>query len=145
MAECRAPGGKIRIAVPAHQWMWSAHDVVNHHHRRYSKASLAKAIADAGLTHNGLRWFNSLLFPAAAAARSWGNPTGKDASDDSPPPTPLNPLFATFFRTEPHLLGHGPFNLGLSLFPPSGKPPLASVVHVNDGFPLTRGIAYCRE
>lgn len=32
------PGGKILIAVPAHQWMWSAHDVVNHHHRRYSKA-----------------------------------------------------------------------------------------------------------
>src|SRR3546814_448423 len=48
MAECLAPGGKILIAVPAHQWMWSAHDVVNHHHRRYSKASLAKAIADAG-------------------------------------------------------------------------------------------------
>src|SRR3546814_12949189 len=104
MAECLAPGGKILIAVPAHQWMWSAHDVVNHHHRRYSKASLAKAIADAGLTHNGLRWFNSLLFPAAVAARAWGKLTGKDDSDDSPPPKPLNALFDTIFRTERILL-----------------------------------------
>ena len=39
MGECLKPGGKILIAVPAHQWMWSAHDVVNHHHRRYSKAT----------------------------------------------------------------------------------------------------------
>src|SRR3546814_10807909 len=39
MAECLAPGGKILIAVPAHQWMRSADDVVNHHHRRYSKRS----------------------------------------------------------------------------------------------------------
>src|SRR3546814_12106667 len=69
-------GGKILIAVPAHQWMWSAHDVVNHDHRRYSKASLAMAIADAGLTHRGLRWFNSLLFPAAVAARAWGKQIG---------------------------------------------------------------------
>src|SRR3546814_2077090 len=81
-------GGKSLIAVPANQWMWSAHDVVNHDHRRYSKASLAKAIADAGLTHSGLRWFNSLLFPAAVAARAWGKLTGKDDSDDSPPPKP---------------------------------------------------------
>ena len=34
-----------------------------------STGGTAKAIRDAGLTHNGLRWFNSLLFPAAVAAR----------------------------------------------------------------------------
>ena len=49
MAECLKPGGKILITVPAHQWLWSAHDTVNHHHRRYSKASLAKGIGAAGL------------------------------------------------------------------------------------------------
>ena len=31
------PGGKFIMTVPAHPWMWSAHDVVNHHKRRYSK------------------------------------------------------------------------------------------------------------
>ena len=49
MKDCLKPGGKILIAVPAHRWMWSAHDVVNHHHRRYSKKSLKAAIAAAGL------------------------------------------------------------------------------------------------
>ncbi len=115
MAECLAPGGRILIAVPAHPWMWSAHDVANHHHRRYSKRALAKAIADAGLTHIGLRWFNSLLFPAAVVARAVGKLTGKDDSDDSPPPRPINALFEAIFRTERHLLGRVPLPPGLSL------------------------------
>ena len=115
MAERLAPGGEILVTVPAHQWMWSAHDVVNHHHRRYSKATLAKAIADAGLKHNGLRYFNSLLFPAAVAARVAGKLTGKDDSDDSPPPKPLNKAFEAIFRLERHLLGRLPMPPGLSI------------------------------
>ena len=97
MADCLRPGGKILIAVPAHQWMWSAHDVVNHHHRRYSKRTLGAAIARAGLRHNGLRWFNSLLFPVAVAARFAGKLAGKDDSDDSPPAKPLNTAFEAIF------------------------------------------------
>ena len=38
------PGGKLVMTVPAHQWMWSAHDVVNHHVRRYSKRPLQRLI-----------------------------------------------------------------------------------------------------
>lgn len=115
MAECLKPGGKILITVPAHQWMWSAHDVVNHHHRRYSKATLDAAIRGAGLTHNGLRWFNSLLFPAAVAARLAGKLTGKDDSDDSPPARPLNAAFERIFGLERHLVGRLPLPPGLSI------------------------------
>ncbi len=109
------PGGKILIAVPAHQWMWSAHDVVNHHHRRYSKTTLAAAIARAGLTPKKLRWFNSLLFPAAVAARVAGKLTGRDDSDDSPPAKPLNAVFEAVFRLERHLVGRVPMTPGLSI------------------------------
>ena len=115
MAGCLKPGGKILITVPAHQWMWSAHDVVNHHHRRYSKKTLAAAIERAGLTHNGLRWFNSLLFPAAVAARIAGRLTGKDDSDDSPPARPLNAAFEKIFALERHLVGRIPLPPGLSI------------------------------
>jgi SAM-dependent methyltransferase len=115
MAECLAPGGRILIAVPAHQWMWSAHDVVNHHHRRYSKATLLKAIEGAGLTARRMRWFNSLLFPVAAAARVMGRITGRDDSDDSPPPKPLNAAFETIFRLERHLIGRVPMTPGVSI------------------------------
>jgi len=109
------PGGKVLIAVPAHQWMWSAHDVVNHHHRRYSKATLAAAIEAAGLRPEKLRWFNSLLFPLAAAARIVGRLRGKDDSDDSPPARPLNALFERVFRLERHLVGRLPMTPGVSL------------------------------
>lgn len=115
MATRLKPGGKILIAVPAHQWMWSAHDVVNHHKRRYSKATLSAALREAGLRWNKLRWFNSLLFPAAVAARVAGKLTGKDDSDDSPPARPLNWAFEKIFGLERHLLGRVPLPPGLSL------------------------------
>jgi len=115
MADCLAPGGKILVTVPAHQWLWSAHDVVNHHHRRYSKSTLAAAIAKAGLSHNGLRYFNSLLFPLAAAARIVGRLRGKDDSDDSPPPPLLNAIFERIFRAERHLVGRVPMTPGVSI------------------------------
>ena len=109
------PGGKILIAVPAHQWMWSAHDVVNHHHRRYSKTTLAAAIERAGLVPKKLRWFNSLLFPAAVAARVAGKLTGRDDSDDSPPAKPLNWAFEKIFRLERYLVGRVPMTPGVSI------------------------------
>ncbi|MEG3145574.1 class I SAM-dependent methyltransferase [Sphingomonas sp. RT2P30] len=124
MADCLAPGGKILVTVPAHTWLWSAHDVVNHHHRRYSKTMLAAAIAKAGLSHNGLRYFNSLLFPLAVAARMIGRLTGKDDSDDSPPSPFLNAIFERIFRAERHLVGRVPLSPGVSivtLVSPSGS------------------------
>ena len=109
------PGGKLLIAVPAHQWLWSAHDVVNHHHRRYSKATLTTAIEAAGLTPAKLTYFNSLLFPLAAAARIAGRLTGRDDSDDSPPAAPLNALFEKVFGLERHLVGRVPMTPGVSI------------------------------
>ena len=109
------PGGKILITVPAHQWMWSAHDVVNHHKRRYSKGSLTQSLQKAGLGWRKLRWFNSLLFPVAVAARFLGKLTGKDDSDDSPPPKPLNTAFEAIFRLERFLIGRVPMPPGLSI------------------------------
>lgn len=115
MASLLRPGGKILIAVPAHPWMWSAHDVVNHHQRRYTKRSLRAAIERAGLKPERMRWFNSLLFPLAAAARIAGRLTGRDDSDDSPPPGPLNKLFEAVFRLERHLVGRVPMTPGVSI------------------------------
>jgi SAM-dependent methyltransferase len=115
MADCLAPGGKILIAVPAHAWLWSAHDVVNHHHRRYSKATLKAAIETAGLKAEKLGYFNSLLFPLAAAARIAGRMTGRDDSDDSPPPKLVNALFEKIFRLERHMVGRVPMTPGVSI------------------------------
>jgi SAM-dependent methyltransferase len=110
-----APGGRILITVPAHQWMWSAHDVVNHHHRRYSKKTLRQAITAAGLRPRGMSYFNSLLFPLAAGARVLGRLTGRDDSDDAPPPPAVNALFERIFRAERVMLGRMPMPWGVSI------------------------------
>jgi SAM-dependent methyltransferase len=115
IATALKPGGKILITVPAHQWMWSAHDVVNHHKRRYSKAGFEALLEKTGLQGRKLGYFNSLLFPVAVAARFAGKLMGKDDSDDSPPPKPLNTLFEGIFRLERHMVGRVPLPPGLSL------------------------------
>ena len=125
IAECLKPGGQVLITVPAHQWLWSAHDVVNHHQRRYSKGTLNAALEKAGLKARKMRWFNSLLFPLAAASRIAGRITGKDDSDDSPPPKLVNTVFEAIFRAERHLVGRVPMTPGVSivtLAEPGSKP-----------------------
>ena len=115
LAERLRPNGRILITVPAHPWMWSAHDEVNHHQRRYTRRTLAKTVADAGLRLEMLSWFNSLLFPLAAAARLAGRVTGREDSDDKLPPAPVNRLFEALFGLERYAIGRVPFPPGVSL------------------------------
>ncbi len=109
------PDGKILITVPAHPWMWSAHDEVNHHKRRYTVRTLRALILAAGLSVELLSPFNSLLFPLAAAARIAGRIAGKQDSDDTLPPPALNKLFETVFGWERYAIGRVPFPPGVSL------------------------------
>jgi SAM-dependent methyltransferase len=115
IAERLKPGGRILVTVPAHPWMWSAHDVVNHHKRRYTKKGFRETIAGAGLKVEMLSYFNSLLFPLAAAARLAGRVTGKEDSDDKLPPAPLNKAFEFLFGLERYAIGKMPFSPGVSL------------------------------
>jgi SAM-dependent methyltransferase len=111
-----APGGRILVTVPAHQWMWSAHDVAHHHKRRYSRATLRATAAAAGLGMERIGYFNSLLFPVAAAARVAGRLIGREGSDDRLPPAPLNALLRGIFGLERHMVGRVPLPFGVSLF-----------------------------
>jgi len=108
-------GGALLLTVPAFPWMWSAHDVVNHHQRRYTKKTLRAAIGDAGLKPSFVGYFNSLLFPAAAGARLAGRLAGKEESDDRLPPRPVNKLFEALFGLERHAIGRIPFTPGVSI------------------------------
>ncbi len=42
------PGGTLVLTVPAQGWLWSADDEHAGHHRRYSRRSLRRGLADAG-------------------------------------------------------------------------------------------------
>ncbi|HEY5317276.1 MAG TPA: class I SAM-dependent methyltransferase [Solirubrobacteraceae bacterium] len=63
------PGGWLLLTVPAYPALWSTHDVVNHHYRRYTRRMLRRAATEAAWRVDRVTSFNSLLLPAAAAVR----------------------------------------------------------------------------
>jgi SAM-dependent methyltransferase len=115
LADRLAPGGRMLVTVPALQWLWSAHDVTNHHKRRYTARTLRDAVAAAGLKIELLTYFNSLLFPLAAASRIAGKITGREGSDDALPSAPVNRLLRGVFGLERHLVGRVKLPVGVSL------------------------------
>jgi 2-polyprenyl-3-methyl-5-hydroxy-6-metoxy-1,4-benzoquinol methylase len=54
------PGGRVLIFVPALQAAYGPLDAELGHHRRYSKATLARAFTDAGLSLEMLRFTNPI-------------------------------------------------------------------------------------
>jgi 2-polyprenyl-3-methyl-5-hydroxy-6-metoxy-1,4-benzoquinol methylase len=63
------PGGLLLVTVPAYQALWSWHDEVNLHYRRYDSSSLRAATTAAGLDVVGDTHFNGLLLAPAAVVR----------------------------------------------------------------------------
>jgi SAM-dependent methyltransferase len=116
VARVLKPGGKLVMTVPAHQWMWSAHDVVNHHQRRYSKSSLKKLIEGSPLKLESIGYLNSLLFPVAVAQRLASRISGKDDANLAPPAEPINQALERVFAAERRVIGRVPLPPGLSLF-----------------------------
>jgi SAM-dependent methyltransferase len=110
------PSGKFVMTVPAHQWMWSAHDVVNHHKRRYSKGALKALIETSPMKLERIGYFNSLLFPLAVAQRGASRLRREDDADVRLPPAALNTTLEKIFAAERYLVGRLPLPPGLSLF-----------------------------
>jgi SAM-dependent methyltransferase len=109
------PGGALLLTVPINPWMWSAHDVAHHHHRRYRRSEIRRLALDAGYEIELMSPFNSLLFPPIAAVRLVGKLTGKDDSDDALPSPPVNKALDTIFGLERGLIGRVPLPFGVSL------------------------------
>ena len=110
------PGGKLLMTVPAHQWMWSAHDVVNHHQRRYSKRDFKRLVNESPLKLESIGYLNSLLFPLAMAQRLASKLTGKEDANLAPPAEPINQVLERVFALERRVIGRIPLPPGLSLF-----------------------------
>jgi SAM-dependent methyltransferase len=109
------PGGRVLLTVPANQWMWSAHDSVHHHFRRYNPGTLRRVAESAGLKVDMMTHFNTLLFPLAAGFRLLGKLTGREEADDAQPAAPLNAVFTGIFGLERHLIGRMPLPFGVSI------------------------------
>lgn len=105
-----APGGALLVTVPAYQWLWSGHDVINHHHRRYTRRSLQTVAERAGWRQLRTTYFNSLLLPVAIVLRvldRFNRKTTESSLDLWVPPQPFNSLLERPLALEAALIERG--------------------------------------
>ena len=69
LARVVAPGGRLLVTVPQYGWLWGEHDVLAHHHRRYTRRTLLRRAADAGFQPERVTAFNTILLAPIALAR----------------------------------------------------------------------------
>ncbi len=122
MARILKPGGHAVIATSASMWLWSDHDVANHHERRYRKEELSLLLEGAGFRVRRLTNANAALFAPTLAvasfhrvrARLFGRPAyEKNAVDVSPW---LDRVFSLLLHAETLVLPGRDLPFGVSLF-----------------------------
>ena len=75
------PGGVFVITVPQFQWMWSTHDELFKHKRRYNRRLLAARLEPAGFKVIYVSSFVTALFPLMMAARLFArNPAASEST-----------------------------------------------------------------
>lgn len=126
-----APDGMFICTVPAFMLLWSRHDELNHHFRRYTAGMLREQLTAGGFDVQWSSYFNSLLFPPAAAVRiaqrllpRRAEGEGSDLGDT--PPGPLNAAMEQIFAAERHLLARTRLPFGLSVLAIAHKISLTS-------------------
>lgn len=115
-------GGLFLCTVPAFQFLWSVHDDLNGHKRRYTRAGLRRKLEATGLIILKISYFNSILFPVVWAIRLLGKPLRRKTSDFSVPTFGLNRTLAAVFSAERFLLSSISLPFGVSLLAVARKP-----------------------
>jgi SAM-dependent methyltransferase len=115
------PGGKIFITVPAFMSLWSNHDVVNHHFRRYRKNQMIRLFVPHGGKLLRTTYFNFFLFIPIFLVRSLQKLFTRKKQEELKPDNDMiesnfiNAIFKSIFAFERHLLKKISFPFGVSL------------------------------
>lgn len=114
------PGGYAILTVPALDWLWSAHDEINLHFRRYHRDTFQNLLSGAGFSIQKMRylfgWSLGLVY-----MRTWLRPRRIQDYSVTVPIFPLNSLFAGLTRVENALSD------AIGISPPVGSSLLAVV------------------
>ncbi len=121
------PGGWLLVTVPAYQFLWSHHDEINHHKRRYVLRGLKQVVKLAGYTVRDSSYFNTFLFPIVATVRILRNllrikDNSSDSSDLVLPAKPINKFLTFLFASERHLVNRFSLPFGVSVLLLAQKP-----------------------
>ncbi len=126
---CRVlkPGGYLVLLTSSYQWLWSGHDVSNHHVRRYVLRQVREMLEGAGLRSERLSYVNTLLFPVILAIRVVERLRRRGAppephKDTGEVPEPLNRLFVRLLEFEGRMISRTPLPFGVSIIGRATKP-----------------------
>lgn len=109
-------GGYILITVPAFPALWSRHDDLHHHKRRYTIERLRTILINAGYNIIRVSYINCIMFPVISGVRMMQRFLGMaDADDLKVYPPVINRMLAGLFSGEGHLLKFVSLPFGLSL------------------------------
>jgi 2-polyprenyl-3-methyl-5-hydroxy-6-metoxy-1,4-benzoquinol methylase len=130
MARVLRPGGILVLTVPAHRWLWSAHDEALDHLRRYEPAELRGLIEDAGLEIELYSRAVAIAMPAILASvayrrlRRWitGNTEKAQQTALFALPRPLNRILIWLLDIETWLMRYTPLPIGASIIAIARKP-----------------------
>lgn len=118
LGACRrllASDGLLFVAVPAYAWLWSRHDEILGHRRRYTAGSLRRAAEAGGFAVERLTYFNTLLAPPIIAARLARAALRRPDHDLQRPAPLVNRLLAACFAAEARLLRWTSAPFGISV------------------------------
>lgn len=118
-----APGGTVLVTVPAFRFLWSRHDELAQHFRRYSRPEL-ESLLSRNFEIAYASYFNTHMFPAIAGVRLIQRLLGQDGGENDKAIGGgglTNWLFKTIFATERFWLPliRAPF--GVSIFAAARK------------------------
>lgn len=121
--------GILFITVPAFPFLWSGHDEINQHKRRYTMNELTRKLQCTGFKILKCSYFNTILFPVAFAFKAysrmrWGN--APRAHIESLPSSLMNSSLRSFFSVERFLLPYVNFPFGASLLAIASSEPSAA-------------------
>ncbi len=110
-----APNGALIVTVPAYKFLWSPADDLSHHKRRYTAASLRRALEPL-FTIEYVTYFNTLLFGLVLAGRAVEKVLDRHGDDMAQVPVePWNSALRVVFGTEAHLIPRVRLPFGVSI------------------------------
>lgn len=121
------PGGLLAVFVPAFAFLWTGHDAMNRHFRRYTKRELTRKLADTRYELQFSSYWNFALFAPAAAIRLLSRlaPKSRRETKDQldQPPNLVNAALSALLRCEnTALLAKLRFPVGVSVMALARKP-----------------------
>jgi 2-polyprenyl-3-methyl-5-hydroxy-6-metoxy-1,4-benzoquinol methylase len=108
-SEILRPGGSVLVTVPAFEWLWTTHDDLNHHLRRYTARELRASLARSGFVAIDTQYMFQSMVAAKLMVRVYERLTGASPEVPRVPSPTVNGACRAWYRFENRAFGWLPF------------------------------------